>query len=90
MRNSLKPAMMRGLADALDRLETDADLRVGLLHGASGNFTSGLDLMKFVPIMTGAEPQPVYEGFDPLQLKARCAKPLVAAVSAFCLRSALS
>lgn len=82
-RNSITPAMMRGLAAAFDRLEADPELRVGLLHGAGGNFTSGLDLMKFVPIMSGAEPQPVYDGIDPLQLKSRCTKPLVAAVSGF-------
>lgn len=82
-RNSLTPAMMRGLSDAFDRLQSDDDLRAGLLHGEGGNFTSGLDLMKFVPIMTGAEPQPVYERIDPLQLKSRCTKPLVAAVSGF-------
>lgn len=82
-RNSLTPPMMRGLADAFDRLESDPELRVGLLHGLGGNFTSGLDLLKFVPIMSGAEPQPVYTGIDPLQLKARCTKPLVAAVSGF-------
>ena len=82
-RNSLTPAMMRGLSDAFDRLENDDNLRAGLVHGEGGNFTSGLDLMKFVPIMTGAEPEPVYKGIDPLQLKARCTKPLVAAVSGF-------
>lgn len=82
-RNSLTPAIMRGLADAFDRLRDDPDLRVGLLYGEGGNFTSGLDLMKFVPIMSGAEPAPVYEGIDPLQLKARLTKPLVAAVSGF-------
>lgn len=82
-RNSLTPAMMRGLADAFDRLENDAALRVGLLHGAGGDFTSGLDLLKFVPVMTGAESPPVYPGIDPLQLKARCSKPIVAAVSEY-------
>lgn len=82
-RNSLTPAMMRGLADAFDRLQGDPKLRVGLLYGEGGNFTSGLDLLKFVPIMSGAEPAPSYQGIDPLQLKARLNKPLVAAVSGF-------
>ncbi|MCA3705044.1 MAG: crotonase/enoyl-CoA hydratase family protein [Phenylobacterium sp.] len=82
-RNSLTPPMMRGLADAFDRLQAEPELRVGVLYGEGGNFTSGLDLMKFVPIMSGAETAPVYEGFDPLQLKARLTKPLIAAVSGF-------
>jgi enoyl-CoA hydratase/carnithine racemase len=71
------------LAEAFDRLQGDPGLRVGLLHGESGNFTSGLDLLKFVPIMSGAEPEPIYPGIDPLQLKTRLTKPLVAAVSGF-------
>lgn len=82
-RNSLTPDLMRGLADAFDRLQADPELRVGVLHGEGGNFTSGLDLMKFVPVMSGAEPAPVYKGIDPLQLKARLTKPLIAAVSGF-------
>lgn len=82
-RNSLTPAMMAGLAAAFDQLQLDPALRVGLLCAAGDHFTSGLDLLKFVPLMTGAEPQPVYAGIDPLQLKARCTKPLVAAVSGF-------
>ena len=82
-RYSLTPTMMAGLAAAFDRLQSDPGLRVGLLCAAGKHFTSGLDLLKFVPIMTGAEPQPIYPGIDPLQLKARCTKPLVAAVSGF-------
>lgn len=82
-RNSLTPSMMAGLAAAFDRLQADPALRVGLLYAAGDHFTSGLDLLKFMPLMTGAEPQPVYAGIDPLQLKARCTKPLVAAVSGY-------
>ncbi|PWR24151.1 crotonase/enoyl-CoA hydratase family protein [Zavarzinia aquatilis] len=80
-KNSFTPEMMAGLAEALDRLENDPELRVGIVHGDAGNFTAGLDLMKFVPIMAGEQPAPVFSGIDPLQLKARCTKPLVAAVS---------
>lgn len=82
-RNSLTPEMMRGLADAFDRLQNDPDLRAGVLYGVGGNFTSGLDLPKFVPVMSGAAPAPVYEGIDPLQLKNRLTKPLIGAASGF-------
>lgn len=82
-RNSLTPGMMRGLADALDRLQDDALLRVGVLSGEGGNFTSGLDLMRFVPVMSGAEPAVESAGIDPLQLRQRCTKPLIAAVSGY-------
>lgn len=82
-RNSLTPAMMGELAAAFDQLQNDPELRAGVLYGEGGNFTAGLDLLRFVPIMSGAEPAPVYSGIDPLQLKARLTKPLVAAVSGF-------
>ena len=73
--------MMRDLGLAFDRLETDQDLRVGVLYGEGGVFTSGLDLMKFVPILSGQQkPEPI-AGIDPMQLKTRCTKPLIAAVS---------
>jgi enoyl-CoA hydratase len=82
-KNSLTPNMMLELAAAFDRLEGDDTLRVAILYGVGGNFTSGLDLMKFVPVWSGAVPAPDYPGIDPLQLGARCAKPIVAAVSGF-------
>lgn len=80
-KNSLTPEMMRSLGEAFDQLENDPDLRVGVLHGVGEAFTSGLDLMKFVPILSGQQkPEPIL-GIDPLQLKTRCTKPLIAAVS---------
>lgn len=80
-KNSLTPSMMSKLAHAFDQLERNDALRVGILCGEGGDFTAGLDLMKFVPIMSGEQqPEPI-EGIDPLQLKKRCTKPLIAAVS---------
>ncbi len=80
-KNSFTPPMMQALAAAFDRLENDGGLRAGVLYGEGGHFTAGLDLMKFVPIMAGQEPAPAVPGIDSMQLKARCTKPLVAAVS---------
>lgn len=82
-RNSLTPAMMGGLADALSRLQENPALRVGILYGEGGTFTAGLDLMAFAPILSGAMPAPVYDRIDPLQLKARVTKPLIAGVSGY-------
>jgi enoyl-CoA hydratase len=80
-KNSLTPQMMQDLAGAFNRLEQDSGARVGILYGDGGNFTAGLDLMKFVGVLSGQEKQGPIEGIDPLQLKQRCTKPLIAAVS---------
>ncbi|EED31182.1 putative 3-hydroxybutyryl-CoA dehydratase [gamma proteobacterium NOR5-3] len=80
-KNSLTPQMMRDLAGAFDRLETEEDARVGVVYGEGGNFTAGLDLLEFVGILTGEEEQKPFPGIDPMQLKQRCTKPLIAAVS---------
>ena len=58
-------------------------LRVAVLQGVGANFASGLDLMKFVPVWSGAAPAPIYKGIDPPRLKVRCSHPIVAMVSRF-------
>lgn len=80
-KNSFSPVMLSELAAAFDLLENDDTLRVGILYGEGGNFTAGLDLMKFAGILSGEEKQAQINGIDPLQLKHRCTKPLIAAVS---------
>lgn len=79
-KNSLTPDMMVELGAAFDKLESEPGLRVGILSGAGETFTSGLDLMQFAGILSGQqEPAPI-PGIDPMQLKARCTKPLICAV----------
>ena len=79
-RNSLTPEMMVDLANALTMLSDDAELRAGVLYGEGEHFTSGLDLMQFVPYLSGQVPPLETPAIDAMQLKARCANPLVAAV----------
>ena len=57
MRNALDAKVAREIADALDELDADAGLRVGILTGAGGNFSSGMDLKAFA-----AGERPVVEG----------------------------
>jgi enoyl-CoA hydratase len=56
-RNAINGAVARGVAAALDRLDGDDELRVGVLTGAGGFFSSGMDLKGFlsgdVPIVEG-------------------------------------
>jgi enoyl-CoA hydratase len=46
-RNSVNLAVSRGLADAVDELDGDPQLSVGIVTGAGGNFSAGMDLKAF-------------------------------------------
>lgn len=46
-RNAVNLAVSRQLADAMDELDDSADLSVGILTGAGGNFSAGMDLKAF-------------------------------------------
>ena len=80
-RNAVNGAVAEGVADALDRLDSDDALRVGVLTGAGGTFCSGMDLKAFlsgeVPIIEG-------RGLAGLT-EAPPRKPLVAAVEGYAL-----
>ena len=47
-RNALNGAVAAGIRDAADELDADAELRVGVLTGAGGTFSSGMDLKAFL------------------------------------------
>ena len=88
-KNSLSPAMLVGMADAWEELNTDDDLRCAILTGAGGTFCSGMDLK--ARAAGNAEPNPYQERWnaDPdIHWKAllrhiRLRKPLIAAVEGF-------
>ncbi|MEE2058550.1 crotonase/enoyl-CoA hydratase family protein [Rhodococcus artemisiae] len=46
-RNAVNLAVSRQLADAMDELDESSDLSVGILTGAGGNFSAGMDLKAF-------------------------------------------
>ena len=80
-RNAVTLAVARGIAQALDRLESEADLRVGILTGQGDHFSSGMDLKGF---LRGETPTLPDRGFGGLTLKPP-AKPLIAAVEGYAL-----
>ncbi|RVQ65019.1 crotonase/enoyl-CoA hydratase family protein [Croceicoccus ponticola] len=80
-RNAVNRAVSMAIADALDRLDSEDDLRVGILTGASGNFCSGMDLRAFVE---GERPELEGRGFGGLT-EAPPRKPLIAAVEGYAL-----
>jgi len=47
-RNALNGAVAAGIRDAVDELDGARDLRVGVLTGAGGTFSSGMDLKAFL------------------------------------------
>lgn len=78
-RNAFVPDMMSQLSDALTRLDSDPDLRAGVLCAEGAHFTAGLDMPKFFG--PGATARPTPEGnVDVFQLAKVCRKPLVSAV----------
>ena len=47
-KNAMNKAQAEGISAAMDRLETDNDLRCAILTGAGGTFCSGMDLKGFL------------------------------------------
>ena len=80
-RNALNYEVSVELAAAMDTLDSDPDLRVGILTGAGGSFSAGMDLKAFgegqLPMIDGRG----LAGF----VEAPPKKPLIAAVEGFAL-----
>ena len=84
-RNAVDRAMAEGIAAALDDLDADAGLTVGVLTGAGKGFSAGMDLKAFV---AGERPWVGDRGFAGIvQRSAR--KPLIAAVEGFAVAGGL-
>jgi enoyl-CoA hydratase len=80
-RNAVNGDVAKGVAAALDRLDGETSLSVGVLTGAGGTFSSGMDLKGFLKGET-----PVIEGRGLAGLtEAPPRKPLIAAVEGYAL-----
>lgn len=79
VRNAVNAAVAEGIANALEKLDGDDELSVGILTGAGGFFCAGMDLGAFVK---GESPWFGDRGFAGIaQRSAR--KPLIAAIEGF-------
>lgn len=78
-RNAVNRAVAEGIAAALDRLDGDPALRVGVLTGAGAGFCAGMDLKAFV---AGEQPSVGQRGFAGI-VRRPPDKPLIAAVEGF-------
>jgi len=78
-RNAVNLAVAEGIAAALDELDADDALTVGILTGAGGGFCAGMDLKAFV---TGESPWVGDRGFAGI-VQRGSRKPLIAAIEGF-------
>ena len=80
-KNAVNLSVAQGIAVALDRLDNDDALRVGILTGAEGTFCAGMALKAFV---SGEFPQIEGRGFGGMTERS-ADKPLIAAVEGYAL-----
>jgi len=78
-RNAVNAALARGLAAAVEDLDGDPELAVGVLTGAGGSFCSGMDLKAFV---AGESMFVEHRGFAGI-VQGPPRKPIIAAVEGF-------
>src|SRR5271154_3086992 len=79
VRNAVNAALAAGVAGALEELDSDDSLSVGVLTGAGGFFCAGMDLGAFVK---GESPWFGDRGFAGIAQRAS-QKPLIAAIERF-------
>jgi enoyl-CoA hydratase len=80
-KNAANKALAEGVAAAFDRLDSEDELRVGIITGAGNTFCSGMDLKGF---LRGESPSVPGRGFAGLT-EAPPKKPLIAAVDGYAL-----
>src|ERR1700679_3085116 len=81
VKNALDLGVAEGIAAALDSLDADRELKIGVLTGAGGNFSPGMDLKAFAAGRKPVIPGRGLAGFA----EAPPAKPLIAAVEGYAL-----
>lgn len=84
-KNAANKALAEGVVAALDELDSNDELRVGILTGAGGTFCAGMDLKAFV---TGETPHIPGRGFAGLTERSP-KKPLIGAVEGYALAGGL-
>jgi enoyl-CoA hydratase len=84
-RNAVNSAVAEGIAAALDELDADDGLSLGVLTGAGKGFCAGMDLKAFV---AGERPWAGDRGFAGIAQRS-AAKPLIAAIEGFAVAGGL-
>jgi enoyl-CoA hydratase len=84
-RNAVNAAVAQGIAAALDELDGDEELSLGILTGAGKGFSAGMDLKAFV---AGESSYAGDRGFAGITQRA-AEKPLIAAIEGFAVAGGL-
>jgi enoyl-CoA hydratase len=84
-RNAVNAAVAAGIAAALDDLDADSELSLGVLTGAGKGFCAGMDLKAFVAGESGYADD---RGFAGITRRA-AVKPLIAAIEGFAVAGGL-
>jgi enoyl-CoA hydratase len=84
-RNAVNLAMAEGMAAALDELDSDDELSLGVIAGEGKGFSSGMDLKAFA---SGERPWAGERGFAGIVQKP-ADKPLIAAIEGFAVAGGL-
>jgi enoyl-CoA hydratase len=84
-RNAVNAAVATGIAAAMDELDTDGELTLGILTGAGSGFCAGMDLKAFV---AGESAWAGDRGFAGITQRASV-KPLIAAIEGFAVAGGL-
>ena len=85
VRNAVNAELATELAAAMDRLDDDASLRVGVITGAGKGFCAGMDLKAFA---AGVDAKVTGRGFAGI-VEHPSSKPLIAAVEGFAVAGGL-
>lgn len=81
VRNAIDGATALAVSELVQRVNSDRDIRVGILTGAGGHFCAGMDLKAFLRGEVIRLPGAGFAGIT----QARVAKPLIAAVEGYAL-----
>ena len=84
-RNAVNAAVAAGIAGALDELDAEPELSVGIITGAGKGFCAGMDLKAFV---SGQRPWVADRGFAGI-VRRPPVKPLIAAIEGFAVAGGL-
>lgn len=84
-RNAVNAALAQGVAEALDELDGDSELQVGILTGAGRGFSAGMDLKAF---LAGESPWVDGRGFAGI-VQGPPRTPLIAAIEGFAVAGGL-
>jgi enoyl-CoA hydratase len=80
-RNAIDGATALAVSELMQRVNSDRDIRVGIVTGAGGHFCAGMDLKAFLRGEVIRLPEVGFAGIT----QARISKPLIAAVEGYAL-----